>query len=212
MRGFLARLLINALGLWAADTVLAGIGFTGWPSLLIAALLLGIVNATVRPLIFVLTLPVTLVTLGLFLLVVNGISLAVVAWLVPGFTVSSLFAATLGALLVMPASSRPGSRMPTRSQISASSVRMWELMRIALPASANLAIISRSSMRARGSSPAVGSSSTSTEGSWIIVRPRHNRCFIPFDRPSMGFMASSSSCVNSITSSIARSRRCPVRP
>src|SRR5574341_1119233 len=100
MRGFFTRLLITALGLFAASKLVPGIVFDGWGSLLVAALLLGIVNAVVRPVLFILTLPITLLTLGLFILVINGISLALVAWFLPGFAVSGLWAATLGALVV----------------------------------------------------------------------------------------------------------------
>ncbi len=100
MRGFLLRLLITALGLWAASAIVHGIVFSGFGTLIIAALLLGIVNAVIRPLILILTLPLTLLTLGLFILIVNGISLALVAALVPGFSVSGLWAATLGAIVV----------------------------------------------------------------------------------------------------------------
>ena len=100
MRGFLARLLITALGLWAAATIVSGFDVVGVGNLLIAALVLGLVNAVVRPIVFILTLPLTILTLGLFILVVNGISIALVAWLVPGVTVSGLWAATLGALVV----------------------------------------------------------------------------------------------------------------
>lgn len=100
MRAFLTRLAITALGLWAADAILAGLRVEGWGNLVLAALLLGIVNALVRPVLVVLTLPITVVTLGLFLLVVNGISVAIVAWLVPGVRVASLWAAMAGALIV----------------------------------------------------------------------------------------------------------------
>lgn len=100
MRGFLTRLLITALGLWLARTIIPGIAIPGWGNLIVAALLLGIVNAFVRPILFILTLPLTILTLGLFLLILNGISLALVAWLLPGMTVSGLGAATVGAIVV----------------------------------------------------------------------------------------------------------------
>lgn len=100
MKGFLFRLLITAFGLWAAATIVPGVEITGWRALLVSALLLGIVNAVIRPLILILTLPLTVLTLGLFILVVNGISLGIVAWLVPGFHLAGLLAATLGALVV----------------------------------------------------------------------------------------------------------------
>lgn len=100
MRGFLVRLLITALGLWVAGQLLPGIAFTGTGALIVSALLLGFVNALIRPVIFILTLPLTILTLGLFILIVNGISLALVAWLVPGFHVAGLWSATLGAIIV----------------------------------------------------------------------------------------------------------------
>jgi putative membrane protein len=100
MKGFLVRLLITALGLWVADELLAGIAFDTTRSLIVSALILGVVNAVIRPVIFILTLPLTVLTLGLFVLVVNGISLALVAALVPGFHIAGLWAATIGAVIV----------------------------------------------------------------------------------------------------------------
>ena len=98
--GFFFRLLITALGLWAATRIVPGVQINGWGNLLVAALLLGIVNAVIRPVILILTLPLTVLTLGLFILVVNGISLSVVAWLLPGFTLSGLGSAILGSVIV----------------------------------------------------------------------------------------------------------------
>ena len=100
MRGFLYRLVITALGLWAAVTIVPGVTIVGVGTLLLAALLLGIVNAIIRPIILILTLPLTVLTLGLFILVVNGISLALVAWVLPGFTVAGLVPAVLGSIVV----------------------------------------------------------------------------------------------------------------
>jgi len=100
MRGFLYRLIITALGLWAAATIVPGVTIVGVGTLLLAALLLGIVNAIIRPIILILTLPLTVLTLGLFILVVNGISLALVAWVLPGFTVAGLVPAVLGSIVV----------------------------------------------------------------------------------------------------------------
>jgi len=100
MRGFLVRLLITALGLWVADQLLPGIVITGTGALLVSALLLGIVNAVIRPILFVLTLPLTIVTLGLFILIVNGLAFALAAALVPGFHVAGLWSATAGAIIV----------------------------------------------------------------------------------------------------------------
>jgi len=100
MRGFVIRLLITALGLWVADRLLPGIAITGTGSLIVSALLLGLVNAVIRPIILILTLPLTVLTLGLFVLIVNGISLGIAAWLVPGFHIAGLWSATWGALIV----------------------------------------------------------------------------------------------------------------
>ncbi len=100
MRGFFFRLIITALGLWAAATIVPGVQITGVGNLVVAALLLGVVNAVIRPILLVLTLPLTVVTLGLFVFVVNGLSLALVAWLMPGFTLSGFGAAILGSIVV----------------------------------------------------------------------------------------------------------------
>jgi len=86
--------------LWVADELLTGIAFDTTRSLIVSALVLGVVNAVIRPVIFILTLPLTVLTLGLFVLVVNGISLALVAALVPGFHIAGLWAATIGAVIV----------------------------------------------------------------------------------------------------------------
>ncbi len=100
MKGFLVRLLVTALGLWAATAIVPGVTIHGLGSLIGAALLLGLVNAVIRPIILILTLPLTLLTLGLFIFVVNGISLSLVAWLMPGFTLSGFGAAILGSIVV----------------------------------------------------------------------------------------------------------------
>jgi len=100
MKGFLFRLVITALGLWVAATIVPGMAISGAGALIVSSLLLGLVNAVIRPVILILTLPLTILTLGLFILVVNGISLALVAWLVPAFTISGILPATLGAIIV----------------------------------------------------------------------------------------------------------------
>jgi putative membrane protein len=100
MKGFLYRLLITALGLWAASAIVPGVSFRSWQTLILAALLLGIVNAVVRPILLFLTFPITILTLGLFIFVVNGVSLSLVAWLLPGFMLSGMGAAILGSIVV----------------------------------------------------------------------------------------------------------------
>lgn len=99
MPGFLLRLAISAFGLWVASKIVPGMGFDGAGTLIVAAFLLGFVNAFVRPLVVILTLPITIVTLGLFLLVVNALMLMLVAWLLPGFTLAGFWPALLGALV-----------------------------------------------------------------------------------------------------------------
>ncbi|MBP7651593.1 MAG: phage holin family protein [Phenylobacterium sp.] len=100
MSRFIARVLIAALGLWLAAAVLPGVSYSGWLDLLLAALLLGLVNAIVRPIVFLLTLPLTILTLGLFLLVVNAAMIGLVALLLPGFMVSGLIAGVLASISV----------------------------------------------------------------------------------------------------------------
>ena len=100
MAGFLLRLLVVALGLWLASELVPGIEVHGLWTLLGAALLLGIVNAVVRPLLVILTLPITLLTLGLFLLVINAAMLGLVAWMFDGFAIAGFWPAVLGSIVV----------------------------------------------------------------------------------------------------------------
>jgi putative membrane protein len=100
MVGFLVRLAIAALGLWLAQKIVPGIEIVGTGTLIAAALLLGIVNALVRPLAILLTLPITVLTLGLFLLVVNAAMFGLVALLLDGFHVAGFGAALLGSIVV----------------------------------------------------------------------------------------------------------------
>lgn len=100
MIGFLVRVLIVMLGLWLASILIPGISFqSGW-TLLGAAIVLGVVNAVVRPVIVFLTLPITIVTLGLFLLVINAAMLGLVAWLLNGFHIAGFWSALFGAVVV----------------------------------------------------------------------------------------------------------------
>jgi putative membrane protein len=100
MQGFLIRLVINALGLWLAAELVPGISISSPGTLVLAALLRGVVNALVRPVAVLLTLPLTILTLGIFLLIVNAAMFGLVAWLLPGFAVSGFLAALLGWLIV----------------------------------------------------------------------------------------------------------------
>ena len=100
MVGFLLRAAITALGLWVASEIFDGLVFESPAKLIVAAILLGIVNAFVRPLAFVLTLPLTVLTLGFFLLVLNAAMVGLVAWIVPGFEISGFWTAVGAALVV----------------------------------------------------------------------------------------------------------------
>jgi putative membrane protein len=100
MRGFLLRALISAIGLWLATVWVSGVHFDGVGTLLLAAVLLGVVNAVVRPIAFILTLPITILTLGLFLLVLNAAMVALVAAILPGFHLAGFTAALLTAIIV----------------------------------------------------------------------------------------------------------------
>lgn len=100
MVGFLLRAAITALGLWVASEIFTGLQFESPAKLVVAAVLLGIVNAFVRPLAFILTLPLTVLTLGFFLLVLNAAMVGLVAWIVPGFEISGFWTAVGAALIV----------------------------------------------------------------------------------------------------------------
>lgn len=99
MIGFLIHTVVLAVAIGVTANVVPGVTVTSWSALAIAALALGLVNAIVRPILVILTLPITVITLGLFYLVVNGIAFALAAALVPGFQIASVTAAVLGALL-----------------------------------------------------------------------------------------------------------------
>lgn len=96
----LLRLLLSACGLGLADYLLEGVSFTHYSTLFWAALLLGIANTVVRPLLIFFTLPITVLTLGFFLLVINAAVFGLVAWLLPGFTLAGFWSA-LGAWAIV---------------------------------------------------------------------------------------------------------------
>jgi putative membrane protein len=100
MQGIILRTAINALGLAIAALVLPGITIRGLGTLLFAALLMGLVNALLRPLVILVTLPITIVTFGLFLLVINAALFGLVAAILQGFEVTGFFAALFGWLIV----------------------------------------------------------------------------------------------------------------
>ncbi len=100
MLGILLRGAFAALGLWVATFFVTGLSFDKPATLVIAGLVLGLVNAILRPVLVVLTLPITVVTLGLFLLVINAAMVALVAWLMPGMHVAGFWPALATAIIV----------------------------------------------------------------------------------------------------------------
>ena len=100
MNGFLIRAAVVAVGLWLASEIVPGVHTLSPGSLIAAALLLGIINAFVRPILILLTLPITLPTLGVFLLVINGLMIELVSYFLKGFVVDSLWPAILTSLIV----------------------------------------------------------------------------------------------------------------
>ena len=98
--GFLIRVLINAVAIYVATALIAGIRVSTTGTLLLAALVLALINAAVRPVMIILTLPLTILSLGLFLLVLNAVCLLLVTLVVPGVEVRSFGAAFLGALVI----------------------------------------------------------------------------------------------------------------
>lgn len=100
MPGFIVRTLIIMLGLWVATKIVSGVDIAGTGTFILAAVLLGLVNALVRPVAIVATLPLTIITLGLFLFVVNAMMFGLVAWLLEDFSVSGFWAALFGSLVV----------------------------------------------------------------------------------------------------------------
>jgi putative membrane protein len=100
MARFLLRVLFAAAGLWLAARIVPGIHVASLGSLIAAALILGVVNAIVRPILIILTLPLTLITLGLFLLVINAAMVGLTSVFLHGFVVHGFIAALLASIVV----------------------------------------------------------------------------------------------------------------
>jgi putative membrane protein len=100
VRGLVVRWIVSAIALYLTSRIVRGIEVRGLGPLLAAAAMIGIINAFVRPVVLLLTLPLTVVTLGFFVLVVNAAMLALASAFVPGFEVRGLFAAFFGWLLL----------------------------------------------------------------------------------------------------------------
>jgi putative membrane protein len=97
---FFERILICALSLGLAAYLVPGIHVNNLMTLVIAAFLFGLVNAVIRPVLVVLTLPINILTLGLFLFIINALMLVLVAWILPGFSINSIISALLGWLIM----------------------------------------------------------------------------------------------------------------
>ncbi len=97
---FIKQTLVTALSLILVAHILPGIQFSGLGALILAAVVLGLLNALVRPLLVILTLPITILTLGLFLFVINGILLYATAFFVTGFTVINFLTAIIASLCI----------------------------------------------------------------------------------------------------------------
>lgn len=100
MGRFLTHWLSTALALFVCSRILPGVHVDSMSTLAAASLVLGFINAVVRPILVFLTLPITILSLGLFYLVINGFAFALAAWIVPGFAVDSIGWAILGSFVV----------------------------------------------------------------------------------------------------------------
>ena len=100
MPGLILRTLITMLGLWIADQLLDGVTIRGSGTFLLAALLLGFVNALIRPIAVILTLPLTILSLGLFVFVINALLFSLVAAMLGNFFVAGFGSALLGSIVV----------------------------------------------------------------------------------------------------------------
>jgi putative membrane protein len=100
MKSLLVHLVVSALLLWLVSQFVIGVHFTGFGAALLAALVLGIVNFLVRPILILVTLPITILTLGLFLIVINALMLMLTSAFVPGFKVDNFISALLAGVLL----------------------------------------------------------------------------------------------------------------
>ena len=96
---FIVQWLVTALGLWLSSVLIAGVEFRDTTVLILAALVLGLINAVIRPILVIITFPITVITLGLFLLVVNAAMIGLTAMFLGGFAVNGLWAG-IGAAIV----------------------------------------------------------------------------------------------------------------
>lgn len=100
MNPFWGRFFANIAGLVVIQALFGGIHFSGTLAFVFAAIVLGIVNAVIRPVVSILALPITIVTLGIFALIVNGLMLGLVSWLTPGFHIEGCGTTIFAALVL----------------------------------------------------------------------------------------------------------------
>jgi len=100
MTGILIRALITGAGIWLATVVVPGVGYDTWGALAWSAIALGLINAVLRPLVVVLTFPLTVLTFGLFLVVVNAAMLNLAGWLVDGFEIEGFWSSVFGGIVI----------------------------------------------------------------------------------------------------------------
>lgn len=96
---FIIRLLISSVSLILVAYLIPGISFNSYSTVIVAALILGIMNAIVRPIILILTLPINILTLGIFTFIINALMLWLVHLLLPGFHITNFYTAIWGALI-----------------------------------------------------------------------------------------------------------------
>ena len=97
---FILNWLVNAAALWVAVELLSGLAVSSTETLFLAALVIGLINSIVKPVLLILTIPITVLTLGVFYLVLNGLLLYLAAAVTPGFTIANFGSAFLGALII----------------------------------------------------------------------------------------------------------------
>jgi putative membrane protein len=100
MKGLLLRWMVLSIAVWLAAAIVPGVEYVNAQDVLVAAMVLGILNAFVKPLLQLVSIPFILVTLGLFLVVINALLLSLTAWLVPGFQVDGFWPAAGGSLVI----------------------------------------------------------------------------------------------------------------
>ena len=100
MKQLIAKILISGIALKFTSGIIEGMCVDGWGSVFIAAIILGIINAVIRPVLLILTLPLNVFTLGLFTFVINGLMLKTVSTVVAGFDIVGIWPAIIGAVIL----------------------------------------------------------------------------------------------------------------